>query len=68
MPRIRISSQRALGLGAVTLRHVANSPRARRLEARIAELDLAYGVEIKRLAILLEMMKHKYLAPRRQRG
>lgn len=46
-----------------TIRHAKIAPQAKRMVARMAELDLAYEVETKRLTKLLRIARQKFRAP-----
>jgi hypothetical protein len=67
MSHIMVLSPKSLRFGDTTLRHVISSPRSERLELRVAELDLAHTIELKRLNKLLATAKQKLFSSGRQR-
>jgi hypothetical protein len=67
MSKTTISSQRPSSLSRLVSRRATTSPRAKRLELRVAELDLAHTIEIKRLNTLLATTKQRLFSSGRQR-
>jgi len=69
MSRITIKPQRSNHAGTVSVRYATTSPQAERMEARMAELDVAHGTEVKRLgALMIATRKKLYASAVRREG
>jgi hypothetical protein len=68
MYRIAVSNPDSLIPNGIVLRYAAVAAQTERLKLRIAELDLAHVLEIKRLDALLRRTKQKFFLYERQKG
>lgn len=67
MSRATINSQPSEAFAAVQLNCATTDPQAQRLQARMAELDIAHCLETKRLSTLIARAKNKLLASTQMR-
>jgi hypothetical protein len=67
MSRITTLHQKPLIFSGTTLHFITATPLSKRLELRVAELDIAHSIEIKRLNGLLAVAKRKLFLSGRQR-